>query len=54
MQSEELKTESWVTEMDNDRSGREEMTPRFIHAFLLMEGSCLPIMGGLLIAPILS
>jgi MFS family permease len=39
--------------MDNDRSGREEMSPRFIHAFLLMAGSCLPIMGGLLIAPIL-
>jgi len=39
--------------MDNDRLGREEMTPRFIHAFLLMAGSCLPIMGGLLIAPIL-
>lgn len=29
------------------------MSPRFIHAFLLMAGSCLPIMGGLLIAPIL-
>jgi MFS family permease len=43
----------WVTEMDNDRSKREEMSPRFIHAFLLMAGSCLPIMGGLLIAPIL-
>jgi MFS family permease len=39
--------------MDNDRSGREEMSPRFIHAFLLMAGSCLPIMGGLLIAPVL-
>ncbi len=39
--------------MSNDRSGREEKTPRFIHAFLLMAGSCLPIMGGLLIAPIL-
>jgi MFS family permease len=39
--------------MDNDRSGREEQSPRFIHAFLLMAGSCLPIMGGLLIAPIL-
>jgi MFS family permease len=39
--------------MDNDRSGRKEMSPRFIHAFLLMAGSCLPIMGGLLIAPIL-
>jgi MFS family permease len=37
--------------MYNDRSRREE--PRFIHAFLLMAGSCLPIMGGLLIAPIL-
>jgi MFS family permease len=53
MQSEKLKTESRVTEMGNDRSGREEMTPRFIHAFLLMAGSCLPIMGALLIAPIL-
>jgi MFS family permease len=39
--------------MENDRSGREEMSPRFIHAFLLMAGSCLPVMGGLLIAPIL-
>jgi MFS family permease len=39
--------------MDNDRSRKEEMSPRFIHAFLLMAGSCLPIMGGLLIAPIL-
>src|SRR5215468_11546152 len=39
--------------MDNDRSGREKMSPRFIHAFLLMAGSCMPIMGGLLIAPIL-
>jgi hypothetical protein len=39
--------------MDNDRSRREEISPRFIHAFLLMAGSCLPIMGGLLIAPIL-
>src|SRR5215813_10650437 len=39
--------------MDNDRSKREEMSPRFIHGFLLMAGSCLPIMGGLLIAPIL-
>jgi MFS family permease len=39
--------------MDNDRSGREAMSPRFIQAFLLMAGSCLPIMGGLLIAPIL-
>jgi MFS family permease len=37
--------------MDNDRSRREE--PRFIHAFLIMAGSCMPIMGGLLIAPIL-
>src|SRR5689334_21054811 len=53
MQSEKLKTENRVTEMDNDRSGKEEMSPRFIHAFLLMAGSCLPIMGGLLIAPIL-
>jgi MFS family permease len=39
--------------MDNDRSRKEGMSPRFIHAFLLMAGSCLPIMGGLLIAPIL-
>jgi MFS family permease len=39
--------------MDNDRSGRGEMSPRFIHAFLLMAGSCLPVMGGLLIAPVL-
>jgi MFS family permease len=39
--------------MDNDRSRIEEKSPRFIHAFLLMAGSCLPIMGGLLIAPIL-
>jgi len=39
--------------MKNDRLGREEMTPRLIHVFLLMAGSCLPIMGGLLIAPIL-
>jgi MFS family permease len=39
--------------MDNDRLGREEKSPRFIHAFLLMAGSCLPIMGGLLIAPVL-
>jgi MFS family permease len=39
--------------MENDRSGREEMSPRFIHAFLLMAGSCLPVMGGLLIAPVL-
>src|SRR5262245_35801204 len=39
--------------MDNDHSRREEISPRFIHAFLLMAGSCLPIMGGLLIAPIL-
>jgi MFS family permease len=39
--------------MDNEGSGREEMSPRFIHAFLLMAGSCMPIMGGLLIAPIL-
>jgi MFS family permease len=53
MLSEKLKTENRVTEMDNDRSGREKMSPRFIHAFLLMAGSCLPIMGGLLIAPIL-
>src|SRR5215510_12832063 len=53
MQSEKLKTENWVTEMDNDRLGREKMSPRFIHVFLLMAGSCLPIMGGLLIAPIL-
>jgi MFS family permease len=53
MQSEKLKSENWITEMDNDRSGREEMSPRFIHVFLLMAGSCLPVMGGLLIAPIL-
>jgi MFS family permease len=33
--------------------GREEMSPRFIHAFLLMAGSCLPVMGGLMIAPVL-
>jgi MFS family permease len=39
--------------MNNDRLRREEKSPRFIHAFLLMAGSCLPIMGGLLIAPIL-
>ena len=39
--------------MNNDRLGKEEKSPRFIHAFLLMAGSCLPIMGGLLIAPIL-
>jgi MFS family permease len=39
--------------MENDRSGKEERSPRFIHAFLLMAGSCMPIMGGLLIAPIL-
>src|SRR5215475_11749900 len=39
--------------MENDRSGKEERSPRFIHAFLLMAGSCLPIMGGLLIAPVL-
>jgi len=39
--------------MENDRSGREEIRPRFIHVFLLMAGSCLPIMGVLLIAPIL-
>ncbi|MBO0801124.1 MAG: MFS transporter, partial [Blastocatellia bacterium] len=39
--------------MNNDRLEREEMKPRFIHAFLLMAGSCLPVMGGLLIAPIL-
>src|SRR5215813_4244024 len=39
--------------MENDRSGKEEKSPRFIHAFLLIAGSCMPIMGGLLIAPIL-
>jgi MFS family permease len=39
--------------MENDRWGKEERSPRFIHAFLLMAGSCMPIMGGLLIAPIL-
>src|SRR5215475_14240111 len=39
--------------MENDRSGKEERSPRFIHAFLLMAGSCMPIMGALLIAPIL-
>ena len=39
--------------MENDRSGKEERSPRFIHAFVLMAGSCMPIMGGLLIAPIL-
>src|SRR5215467_1917559 len=39
--------------MEYDRSGKEERSPRFIHVFLLMAGSCLPIMGGLLIAPIL-
>jgi MFS family permease len=53
MQSEKLKTETQVTETGNDRSRKEEMAPRFIHVFLLMAGSCLPIMGGLLIAPIL-
>jgi MFS family permease len=53
MQSEKLKTEPRVTEMDDDRSRKGEMAPRFIHIFLLMAGSCLPIMGGLLIAPIL-
>jgi MFS family permease len=36
--------------MDNDRSRKET---RLIHAFLLMAGSCMPIMGGLLIAPVL-
>src|SRR5262245_794054 len=39
--------------MENDHSGKEERSPRFIHAFLLMAGSCMPIMGALLIAPIL-
>src|SRR5262245_6755238 len=39
--------------MENNRLRKEEMSPRFIHAFLLMAGSCMPIMGGLLIAPIL-
>jgi len=39
--------------MEYDRSGKEERSPRFIHVFLLMAGSCMPIMGGLLIAPIL-
>jgi MFS family permease len=42
-----------VTEMVNDRSGSEEKSSRFIHVFLLMAGSCLPIMGALLIAPVL-
>jgi MFS family permease len=53
MQSEKLKTETRVTEVDNYSSGKGKMAPRFIHAFLLMAGSCLPIMGGLLILPIL-
>jgi MFS family permease len=39
--------------MSNEGPVREEKTPRFIHVFLIMAGSCLPIMGGLLIAPIL-
>jgi MFS family permease len=39
--------------MVNDRSGSEEGSSRFIHVFLLMAGSCLPIMGALLIAPVL-
>jgi MFS family permease len=39
--------------MESDRSGREEKSSRFIHVFLLMAGSCLPIMGALLIAPVL-
>src|SRR5215510_8500187 len=39
--------------MDNGPLIKEEKSPRFIHVFLLMAGSCLPIMGGLLIAPIL-
>src|SRR5215475_879278 len=52
MRSEKLKNETRVT-MDNYRSAKGEMAPGFIHAFLLMAGSCMPIMGGLLIAPIL-
>jgi MFS family permease len=48
-----LTAESRFTEMDNGPLMKEEKSPRFIHAFLLMAGSCLPIMGGLLIAPIL-
>jgi MFS family permease len=53
MQSEKLKTETRVTETGDDRSRKSEMAPRFTHVFLLMAGSCLPIMGALLIAPIL-
>jgi len=53
MQSEKPKTETRVTELGDDRSRKGEMAPRFIHIFLLMSGSCLPIMGTLLIAPIL-
>ncbi|MBO0857481.1 MAG: MFS transporter [Chloracidobacterium sp.] len=52
MQSEKLKNETLVM-MDNYGSGKGEMAPGFIHAFLLMAGSCMPIMGGLLIAPVL-
>jgi MFS family permease len=39
--------------MKNESLVREERSPRFIQAFLLMAGNSLPIMGGLLIAPIL-
>src|SRR5262245_45665494 len=53
MQSEKLKTETRVTELGDDRLRKREMAPRFTHVFLLMAGSCLPIMGTLLIAPIL-
>ncbi|MEK7833119.1 MAG: MFS transporter, partial [Acidobacteriota bacterium] len=31
----------------------EQRQPRFIHAALLLMGSCLPILGALLIAPVL-
>ncbi|MBO0863042.1 MAG: MFS transporter [Chloracidobacterium sp.] len=53
MRSEKLKTETPVSEIGDDRLRKGEISPRFIHVFLLMAGSCLPIMGGLLIAPVL-